>query len=178
MDFFQTIDEDIFCEIYNRLHVQLLLYVENKVYSRTEAEDILANTFYKVYRHSFKLKSFDHVRRKLYVAARNEIIDSFRRKKKNRAVIRDLAFLSDNMERNDGRGFEQEKTAILQIVEEEVRKLPRQRRIVLDLYFKEGKTTPEIAERLGLSDQTVLNHKTNALESLRKTFVGVTALRI
>ena len=51
----------------------------------------------------------------------------------------------------------------------EIEKLPRQRKAIVRLYFFEQKTASEIAEQLGLNSQTVLNHKSKALEPLRKS---------
>jgi len=59
--------------------------------------------------------------------------------------------------------------SLLQSLGEAIDKLPKQRKTILQLYFFGQKTTAEIAEQLNLNSQTVLNHKTRALEALRKT---------
>ena len=79
----------------------------------------------------------------------------------------DLAYLETGVEEHVE--TERVKTILLQDIHKEIEKLPRQRKTILRLYFFEQKNTTEIAEMMQLSPQTVLNHKTKALDSLRKS---------
>jgi RNA polymerase sigma-70 factor (ECF subfamily) len=64
---------------------------------------------------------------------------------------------------------ERVKANLLHDMYKEIEKLPKQRRKILRLYFFEQKSTTEIAEQMDLSPQTVLNHKTKAINSLRES---------
>ena len=69
----------------------------------------------------------------------------------------------------DAINSEKQKTYVSKIVKKAIDDLPPQQGTVLRLYFFEKMKTHEIAELMELSGQTVLNHKSKAIASLRKT---------
>jgi RNA polymerase sigma-70 factor (ECF subfamily) len=127
----------------------------------------VANAFYKLFHARAGMKSYEHVKRWLYVIVRNEAIDYLRLKTKQRESRHDLAYLETGIE--EQLETERVKAVLFQNILQEIEKLPRQRKAILRLYFFEQKTTSEIAEMMQLNSQTVLNHKAKALESLRKS---------
>ena len=136
-----------------------------------DAEDIVGNAFYKLFHARTALRSYEHVKRWLYVIVRNEAIDYLRAKTRQRESKHDLAYLESGIEEHAE--TERVRTVLLQDIHKEIEKLPRQRKTILRLYFFEQKNTTEIAEMMQLSPQTVLNHKTKALDSLRKSGLRV-----
>src|SRR5258708_7049216 len=164
---FRDGDKDAFKLVHDRLSKSLLYFVQNIIESQPDAEDIVANAFLKLYTRAREgMESYEHIKRWLYVITRNEAIDYLRYKTRSREVHQDLSYLGDKEERAD---LEMLKTGLLQNRREGIEKLPRQRRAILQLYFFEEKSTSEIADQLQLNSQTVLNHKSRALEALRKT---------
>ncbi len=165
---FRRGDETAFRWVYDRLGKPLYYFAQNIVDSPAEAEDIVANAFEKLFgRSRATMESFDHIKRWLYVIVRNEAIDHLRYKNRNREAHLDLLHSGDREEQRVD--LEMLRMNLLQSLQEAIERLPRQRKTILQLYFFEQKTTAEIAEQLQLNSQTVLNHKTRALESLRKT---------
>ena len=153
--------------VYNRLSKSLLYFVQNIIDSPADAEDIVASAFMKLFNARQGMESFEHVKRWLYVIVRNEAIDYLRFRTRSREVHQDLGYAGEaNEEMAD---LEMLKMNLLQSLQEAIEGLPRQRKAIVQLYFFEKKTTSEIAEQLKLNSQTVLNHKTRALEALRKT---------
>jgi RNA polymerase sigma factor (sigma-70 family) len=167
MNGFRQGDKDSFRWIYDRMVRPLTYFVENIIFSRADAEDIVANAFTKLFHAREGMKSYEHVKRWLYVIVRNESIDYLRARTRQRESHYDLAYLETNVDNNVE--TERSKTILLQNIMAEIEKLPRQRKAIVRLYFIEEKSTAEIAEQLGLNSQTVLNHKSKALESLRKS---------
>lgn len=166
---FREGDKDAFREIYDCLVRPLTYFVENIVFSQIDAEDIVANAFSKLFKARSDMRSIEHVKRWLYVIARNEAIDYLRLRRKRRETHSEITYLDS--EWSDHFETEHVKAAVLQGLLQEIEKLPRQRKTILRLYFFEQKSTAEIAIQLGLNAQTVLNHKAKALESLRKSQV-------
>jgi RNA polymerase sigma-70 factor (ECF subfamily) len=164
---FREGDRHAFRWVYDRMVRPLTYFVENIIHSQADAEDIVANAFHKLFHARANMKSFEHVKRWLYVIVRNEAIDYLRLKTKQRESRHDIAYLESGVEEH--METERVKTVLFQNVLEEIDKLPKQRRTILRLYFFEQKTTLEIAEMMQLNSQTVLNHKAKALESLRKS---------
>src|ERR1700744_3754176 len=167
MNLFREGDKESFRWIYDRMVRPLTYFVENIIFSHADAEDIVANAFYKLFHARAGMKSYEHVKRWLYVIVRNESIDYLRLRTRQKDSRSDIAYLETGVE--ESMETERVKTVVFQSVLEEIEKLPRQRKTILRLYFFEQKTTLEIAEMLQLNSQTVLNHKAKALESLRKS---------
>lgn len=164
---FREGDKEAFRWVYDRMARPLTYFVENIIHSLVDSEDIVANAFYKLFHARAGMKSFEHVKRWLYVIVRNESIDYLRLKNKQRESKHDLAYLETGID--EQLETERVKAMLFQGILQEIEKLPRQRKAILRLYFFEQKTTSEIAEMMQLNSQTVLNHKAKALESLRKS---------
>jgi len=164
---FREGNEEAFRLIYDQLVRALTYFVENIIHSQADAEDIVANAFYKLYHARTGLRSYEHVKRWMYVIVRNEAIDYLRARTRARENQYDIAYLESGLV--EMAETERIKANLLQDMYKEIEKLPRQRKTILRLYFFEQKSTTEIAEQLELSPQTVLNHKTKAIDSLRKS---------
>ena len=164
---FREGNEEAFRLIYDQLVRALTYFVENIIHSQADAEDIVANAFYKLYHARTGLRSYEHVKRWMYVIVRNEAIDYLRARTRARENQHDIAYLESGLV--EMAETERIKANLLQDIYKEIEKLPKQRKTILRLYFFEQKSTTEIAEQLELSPQTVLNHKTKAIDSLRKS---------
>jgi len=164
---FKEGNEAAFKAIYSTMSTPLLYFVENIIHSQVDAEDIVANAFYKLYHAREGLRSIDHIKRWLYVIVRNESIDFLRLRARQQETKYDLAYLEPNAD--EQLETERVRTVLLQDIRAAIEELPRQRRKILRLYFFEEKSTAEIAEIMQLRPQTVLNHKTKAIDSLRKS---------
>jgi RNA polymerase sigma-70 factor (family 1) len=167
MNSFREGNKDAFRVIYDQMVRPLTFFVENIIHSQPDAEDIVANSFYKLYHARTGMRSFEHVKRWLYVIVRNEAIDYLRARTRARENQYDIAYLESGVVEHTE--TERVKANVLQDVYKEIEKLPKQRKTILRLYFFEQKSTTEIAEQMDLSPQTVLNHKTKAIDSLRKS---------
>jgi len=164
---FREGNKEAFRWVYDRMVRPLTYFVENIIHSPVDAEDIVANAFYKLFHARANMRSFEHVKRWLYVIVRNESIDYLRLKTKQKESKYDLAYLETGIE--EQAETERVRTILIQDIHREIERLPKQRKTILRLYFFEQKNTSEIAEILQLSPQTVLNHKTKALDALRKS---------
>jgi RNA polymerase sigma-70 factor (ECF subfamily) len=167
MSSFREGDKESFRWVYDRMARPLTYFVENIIHCQADSEDIVANAFYKLFHARAGMKSFEHVKRWLYVIVRNESIDYLRLRTKKRESRNDLAYLETGIDEQIE--TERVKTVLFQNILQEIEKLPRQRKAIVRLYFFEQKSTSEIAEMMQLNSQTVLNHKAKALESLRKS---------
>src|SRR5579863_8974162 len=94
---FREGDKDAFREIYDRMVRPLTYYVENIIFSPIDAEDIVANAFTKLYNARTGMRSFEHVKRWLYVIVRNESIDYLRLRTRARENQYDIAYLESGV---------------------------------------------------------------------------------
>src|ERR1700761_9554629 len=164
---FREGNKEAFRLVYDRMVRPLTYFVENIIHSQVDAEDIVANAFYKLFHARAGMRSYEHVKRWLYVIVRNESIDYLRAKTRQKESQYDLSYLESGIE--EQAETERVRTILLQDIHKEIERLPKQRKTILRLYFFEQKNTSEIAEIMQLSPQTVLNHKTKALNALRKS---------
>jgi RNA polymerase sigma-70 factor (family 1) len=164
---FREGSKEAFRLIYDQLVRPLTYFVENIIHNQQDAEDIVANAFYKLYHARTGLRSYEHVKRWMYVIVRNEAIDYLRARRRAHENQHDIAYLESGV--IEQVETERVKASLLQDMYKEIEKLPKQRRKILRLYFFEQKNTTEIAEEMGLSPQTVLNHKSKAIDALRKS---------
>ena len=164
---FREGNKEAFRLVYDQMVRPLSYFVENIIHSQVDAEDIVANAFYKLFHARANMRSFEHIKRWLYVIVRNESIDYLRAKTRQKESQYDLSYLETGVE--EQAETERVRTVLLQDIHKEIERLPKQRKTILRLYFFEQKNTSEIAEIMQLSPQTVLNHKTKALDALRKS---------
>jgi RNA polymerase sigma-70 factor (family 1) len=164
---FRDGNKEAFRLVYDQMVRPLSYFVENIIQSQVDAEDIVANAFYKLFHARANMRSFEHIKRWLYVIVRNESIDYLRAKTRQKESQYDLSYLETGIE--EQAETERVRTVLLQDIHKEIERLPKQRKTILRLYFFEQKNTSEIAEIMHLSPQTVLNHKTKALDALRKS---------
>jgi RNA polymerase sigma factor (sigma-70 family) len=78
------------------------------------------------------------------------------------------------LQENDYKKYELNKLKadVYERVFEEVSKLPARMRTVIQAAYSKGLTNKEIAELLDVSEQTIKNQKTDALNRLRIAFEG------
>ena len=172
---FREGNQDAFRLIYDQMVRPLTYFVENIIHSQVDAEDIVGNAFYKLFHARAGMRSIEHVKRWLYVIVRNESIDYLRLKARKKESQHDLTYLETGIE--EQAETERVRASMLQDIYKEIERLPKQRKTILRLYFFEQKNTSEIAEMMRLSPQTVLNHKTKALDALRKSGLSLKWMR-
>ena len=95
---FREGDKEAFRWVYDKMARPLTFFVENIIHSLVDSEDIVANAFYKLFHARAGMKSFEHVKRWLYVIVRNEAIDHLRLKNKQRESKHDLAYLETGID--------------------------------------------------------------------------------
>lgn len=153
--------------IYDFYYRPLCFFAEQLTNNRTEAEDIAVETFLKLLKKRYDFDKLSDIKAFLFTAARNACIDFLRKTKRLDKSNRELAYLSQSEELFGER--EMLTAKVLQLIYAEVENLPGQCKEVFKSIFIECKSTAAIASEMGISTQTVLNHKTRALQILRLT---------
>jgi len=151
---------------------RLLAFIKSRISSAEDAEDILQDVFFQAARAMDVTEPIGNLAGWLYRAARNRIIDWYRKKRfktvplsgfDDNPSIEDL--LSDtgiNIENDYLRSVAAD--ALLECLEE----LPRAQREVFIMQEIEGRKFREIAELTGTPVNTLLARKRYAMRSLRK----------
>lgn len=155
---------DLVYELYSH---KLFSFVFRILKNEAEADDIVQEVFVKIWESRHKLEDYKLLNSYIFTIAYNNSIDLIRKRinnakylehLKNSAVINVTPNVISQIEFNE-LNIQSEKL---------IENLPTRQKQVYLLHREEGLTYPEIAERLGISKNTVENHMVKALKYLRE----------
>lgn len=136
----------------------LCLYALHYLGDPDAVEDVVQESFTALFGQETEVV---HVRAWLYAAVRNRCIDTLRKAGKTEPLPSDLDGPISDEEAEDRSALEARLWKALDA-------LPEMRRKCLLLAKRDGLTYKEIAQELNLSEHTVRNHISRALETLRE----------
>lgn len=158
---------EAFDTLYNVYADSLYGFVLLHTKSVVQAEDIVQDTFLKLWHMRSSLSVEGSFKSMLFTIAKNHVIDVFRQQI-NRANFEDYIAFCEDENLSDNTSVDKiyyddflEKLAIAK------QKLTPAQRNIFELSREEGLTNAEIAHNAGLSEQTVKNHLSATLKVLR-----------
>ncbi len=175
---FKQGNEEAFALIYQRYAERLTDFSASKLYSLDDARDVLHDLFMKLWADRQSLHISSSLESYLFSAIRYRIVDTIRRN----VTREEYAALVQTLEKPYLASADQQ----LQIKELETSisnallELPVKTQHIYHLSRHEHHSIAEIAQLLGLSEQTIKNQLTLALKHLRQTigYSGMTILLI
>ena len=158
----QTSYRTVFNHYWNRIYSTAFTFTKSSELSKDLTQDIFAQIWIK----RTVLKDIDNFEAFLYVAAKNRIIDTLRKK----------VFTPDNEtylkayfnESSPGPALRLEFKDFEALIHDAIEKLPPQQRTAFRLSRFQGFNHEEIAEKMGISKETVKSYIVRALVNLRK----------
>lgn len=156
-----------FDRVYELYSHKLFSFVFKILKNEAEADDIVQEVFVKIWESRHKLEDYKLLNSYIFTIAYNNSIDLIRKRinnskylehLKNSAVINVTPSIISQIEFNE-LNIQAEKL---------IANLPERQKQVYLLHREEGLTYPEIAEKLGISKNTVENHMVKALRYLRR----------
>lgn len=135
----------------------LIAFIRSRINSEDDAEDIAQDIFSRLYEGNL-IESIEDMTAWLYRAARNKIVDFYRRRRHSTSLD-----ASEAVELRATNG----NAAFWENFEQALSELPREQREVFELNELSGKTFREIAEETGESINTLLSRKRYAVMYLR-----------
>lgn len=161
----QSGEEAAYVYLLDAYHKRLCVYANSLIRDHDNAEDIVQNVFFKVWRKRKKLKVEHSIKSYLYKATYNEFIDQYR---KNQAVFllekKYMDALDLVVKETDENYLEQ----FIKVIKQEIQLLPPKCKQVFTLSKFEGLTYIEISEHLNISIKTVEALMTRSFSTLRK----------
>ena len=159
-------DEKAFAEIFHRYKFKLYGFIYRLTQSQEMAEDIVQETFLRLWKNRDQLGNIEHLSSYIFRMAQNQAITSFKRMAMETMIIRQLLTGEEEFSTSTP-----ESELALKEMEGLFRKavdnLPPQQKKVYLLSREEGLKHEEIAERLQISRGTVKNHMIQLLRTLR-----------
>jgi RNA polymerase sigma-70 factor (family 1) len=151
--------------IFNLYYDALCFFAERMVVSREEAQDIVEETFIKLWHLHGNFQTMQNVKAFLYITTRNACLNYLRQSERASQQQQDMAYaLAGNDEHLLS---EITRTEVLREVHAAIESLPPQCRKIVRMSFVEGLKNHEIAEQLRLSVHTVKNQKVRAIYLLK-----------
>jgi RNA polymerase sigma-70 factor (ECF subfamily) len=159
-------------ELFDRHAGQVFALAQRILKDRSEAEDVVQETFIEVWRRA---QQYDASRGQLstwmFVIARSRAIDRVRRRRPSESTAAEQAdWIADPFQEV------QSKQAARQVMSA-LAELPGEQRDVIDLAFFEGLTQQEIAGRTGIPLGTVKTRMRLAMDKLARSITGAEGAR-
>ena len=168
-------------DVVRREQSRLLNFIRRRVPDPGDAEDILQEVFYELVEANRLLMPIEHVTGWLFRVARNRITDLFRKKRPEN--FSDAAPADEYGEQlrledllpspDDGPEALYARGVLLEELELAVAELPEEQREVFVAHELEGLSFKEMADRTGVSVNTLLSRKRYAVQHLRERLQGI-----
>lgn len=165
MQEFRKGEAPAFAYFFKRYHQSLAYFAIRLVQDTQEAEDIVADCFFKLWKRHLEFENEENIKAFLYVACRNACLDHLRHIKV-RSIAQQACF-DQLLQAEETILYQIIKAEVLQELNLEIELLPDNYREVFKMIYFDHKKTDEIADSLGLSVQTVRNYKSRATELLK-----------
>jgi RNA polymerase sigma-70 factor (family 1) len=158
-------DEQAFERLFDRYVPALQPYLQSMVKSRQATEDILQNTFIRIWLYRDRLQHIDHPRTWITRIAVHECLNYLRKTGNEQKAVHGLQVIMPDQESYEP-DIQYHQTR--QFIQEAVAQLSPQRRKVYEMSRQQGLSAQEIATQLQLSVQTVKNTLAAGIESIRQ----------
>ncbi|MGK6350158.1 RNA polymerase sigma factor [Parapedobacter sp. DT-150] len=151
--------------LYNR---SLMYFAMQYVKTREAAEEIVADTFIKVWKLRTRFESLDKLRAFLYISTKNACLNHLRTP--GTSVVLDPIEEAEYLLSEDTDAFTRMvRTELLKTIFEEASMLPAKQRDVFNLTYLEDLTAEEISEKLNMSTAAVYINRSRAVAALRNS---------
>lgn len=146
----------------------LRFFAYSIIQNKEVAEEIVSDSFYKLWVGREKVKSVNSIKAFLYIITRNACYDYAGLPKNN--LKTGEAALVDLVEPDTDILMQMIYVELVELVIQEVSNLPEQQATVFRMSYLEGLSTQEICEHLGTTTNTVYFARSKALSTLKKVF--------
>ncbi|HTN05886.1 RNA polymerase sigma factor [Agriterribacter sp.] len=157
-------DEFAFRQLYEACKEKVLNYFVKKINSGHDAEDLLQNTFLRLWKYRKSLSDDYLIEQHLFHIARTVLIDYIRKQNKVQLIKKAAAEIPQS-------ALPQETFLESKALEGILKKMPELRRKVFILHKMEGYSYKEIAHKLSVDVKAIDNNISRALKQIRKALL-------
>lgn len=158
-------DRLAFTAVYNRYNKLLYRFAFKRLGNKEEVNDLLHDLFLSLWAKHEELRLTFTLSTYLYKAVRNRIINIIAHKQITARYVESFNnYVNTVYSTTDHLVRHNELSAL---IDKEIATLPKKMRQVFDLSRKTNYSRKEIADALGLSEQTVKSHMHHALKNLK-----------
>ncbi|PWV56128.1 RNA polymerase sigma factor [Chitinophaga sp. S165] len=159
-------DESAFRELYNRHSRQVAAFVFHLTHSAVDAEDILQETFLKLWTNRDQLPPIVNPGNYIFIIARNKTLDHLRKIAQQQKLVDHIWSNISNVA--DALDLQLDARESQQLINTALSRLTEQQRTIFRLSRQEGLDHAAIANQLQLSKSRVKNVQVETLRFLRQ----------
>lgn len=156
-----------FDQVYELYSHKLFSFIFKILKNEAEVEDIVQEVFVRIWESRDKLEDYKLLNSYIFTIAYNSSIDLIRKRINNNKYLEHLKN-SASINFTPNIISQIEFNEINNQVEKLIASLPHRQKQVYLLHREDGLSYPEIAEKMGISKNTVENHMVKALRYLRQ----------
>lgn len=168
---FNNGDQRAFKQLFDEFLNPLIYFAAKVSGNRQEGEDIVLNSFNKLWSLRSNFKTIENIRAFLYVTVRNNCLNYLKSEERKRKARKEILYVSEEANRHEcieeHVHIKMINAHLLHRFHEELNLLPAQTKRVVDLSYFEGYSNAQIASTLNTSINTVEVQKNRALNKLR-----------
>lgn len=158
--------QEAFDEIYGMYAKRLLAYCKQYTKSQEDAEEIVQDVFVRLWNNRTSIRQEETLRSLLFIITKHYLINAYRAKV-NSPVYEDyLACRAELTSSTTSCPLEYED--FLQKLQCALKNLPPAQRKIIELSRLKELSNKDVAEKLGVSEQTVKNQLSQGLKNLRE----------
>ena len=159
-------DEVAFRQLYDRHSRPVAAFVFQLTHSAVDAEDILQETFLKLWTSREQLPLIEHIGNYIFIIARNKTVDHLRKIARQQQLVDQV--WANISEAADALDLQLDARESQQLISNALSQLTEQKQAIFRLSRIEGLSHEDIAARIGLSKSRVKNLQVETLKHLRK----------
>lgn len=154
-----------FKQLYAHYKIRVFNFSYKHLRSREDAEEVVQDVFIKIWNVRHGINEELSFTAYLYKIAKNQILNKIRKKVGEPAGYSSIhPYLSKDNSTENGIIYND----LQKLVEEAIKKMPPQRKLIYILSRIEGLTYQQIAEKLSISPKTVEIHMSKALKDIKE----------
>jgi RNA polymerase sigma-70 factor (family 1) len=158
-------DERAFHQLFHLYNKQLLPFIYKLVQSDAAAEEIVQEVFIKIWNNRQKLSEINVPKAWIIRIVSNEAYNYLRKQATEGRLLKNIKERSQEHTLTPEDAMSERELST--IIQSGISQLPPQMKMVYLLNKEDGLSIAEIAEKLGISPNTVKNHLVSALKKLR-----------
>ncbi|MET3877098.1 RNA polymerase sigma-70 factor (family 1) [Chitinophaga sp. OAE865] len=166
-------EQSAFRFIFNQHYKALCYFAFTIVADAQEAEDLVQETFSKLWNKRGDFQSAASIKAFLFIATKNACLNFLKSRERLHVKEKEFSYLQEDEATTEMAGFDPvlTETEIIHQLYEEIERLPTQCRRIFKLSYLEGRKNEEIATSLQISYNTVRAQKLRALKLIRSSLI-------
>jgi RNA polymerase sigma-70 factor (ECF subfamily) len=165
-----------FDALYRKYSKRLYKFGYSILKTQEEAENLIQDVYLNLWENRYKVEKDLSIKSYLFTIAYNSAITIIRKKARESKFVEYLKTLQEISEEPVNIAFEYDE--LTNKLEEIIKVLPQRQKEVYLLHRVEGLKYNEIAERLNISMNTIENHMSRALKTIRKKLSNYSLIAI